>query len=578
MAEHIDEKSGAPQAEETPYIESHQPQQEDLPDQTAQDGVRIAEAMTMSWSRTSLIVVYIRQFFPSMWLLYFSNAFESQLENNLNPYVSSAFEDHSLMPVINVVSSTLSGVTYMPVAKVLNLCDRTVGFISMISIATLGMVLMASCNSFPLYAAAQVFYSIGFTGMIFCVDVVTSDTSTMQNRGLAFAFTSSTYIITAFAGPAAAEKIYGFNWRWGYGAWAIVVPAVSVPMVVVMQLGKRKAMKNGLMARPRSNRTWYESIWHYMIEFDFIGVFLVCAGFVIFLLPFTLAGYSEGIWSSAYIIAMIVVGFVLLVAFAFWERYGARKPFVPWYLLKSRTVLGACLLDFTYQVAYYCWYLYLTSYLQVVYNTSIESAGYISSIFDVVSSVELIAVGFLIRWTGHFKWILLWGVPLYMLGEGLMIYFRNPGWGIGYMILCQVIIALGGGVITIGEQVAVLAASDHNDVAAVLALLGLVGYIGGSVGSSISGAIWTNTLPGELRKMLSEKDQDKIDSIVGSLPMQLSYPMGSEMREVIGLAYAATQKRMLIAGTAIMALGLGFTLLIKNINVKKVDQVKGMVF
>lgn len=55
MAEHVDEKP------EVPYVESQQPQEEDIPDQTAQDGVRIAEAMTMSWSRTSLIVVYIRQ-------------------------------------------------------------------------------------------------------------------------------------------------------------------------------------------------------------------------------------------------------------------------------------------------------------------------------------------------------------------------------------------------------------------------------------------------------------------------------------------------------------------------------------
>lgn len=32
---------------------------EALPDQNAQDGVRISEAMTLSWSKTSLIVVYI---------------------------------------------------------------------------------------------------------------------------------------------------------------------------------------------------------------------------------------------------------------------------------------------------------------------------------------------------------------------------------------------------------------------------------------------------------------------------------------------------------------------------------------
>lgn len=61
MAEHVDEKPGTPQADITPYVESQQPLEEDLIDQNAQDGVRIAEPMTMSWSRTSLIVVYIRQ-------------------------------------------------------------------------------------------------------------------------------------------------------------------------------------------------------------------------------------------------------------------------------------------------------------------------------------------------------------------------------------------------------------------------------------------------------------------------------------------------------------------------------------
>lgn len=92
----------------------------------------------------------------SMWLLYFSNAFESSLSANLDPYVSSAFQDHSLLPVISVVSSVMAGATYLPVAKILNLWDRTVGFLLMLMIATLGMVLMAACNSFELYAAANV--------------------------------------------------------------------------------------------------------------------------------------------------------------------------------------------------------------------------------------------------------------------------------------------------------------------------------------------------------------------------------------------------------------------------------------
>lgn len=91
-----------------------------------------------------------------MWLLYFSNAFEASLSTNLTPFVTSTFNDHSLMSVINVVTQVLTGATYMPVAKILNLWDRIAGFSLMLFIAILGMILMAATNSFELYAASNV--------------------------------------------------------------------------------------------------------------------------------------------------------------------------------------------------------------------------------------------------------------------------------------------------------------------------------------------------------------------------------------------------------------------------------------
>ena len=57
----------------------------------------------------------------------------------------------------------------------------------------------------------QVFYSVGFAGIIFSIDVITIDTSTLRDRGLAYAFTSSPYIITAYAGPAAAAHFVQTN-------------------------------------------------------------------------------------------------------------------------------------------------------------------------------------------------------------------------------------------------------------------------------------------------------------------------------------------------------------------------------
>jgi hypothetical protein len=307
-------------------------------------------------------------------------------------------------------------------------------------------------------------------------------------------------------------------------------------------------------------------------------VVLFASGLTVFLLPFTLADTAPNGWKTGYIIAMIVVGFVTLVVFGLYETFLARVPFLNVNLLANRTVIGACLLDVTYQISYYCWASYFTSFLQVVNNLTLAEAGYVGSTFDVVSGVLLIGVGFLIRKTGHFKWLLYIAVPIYVLAQGLMIYFRRPNQSIGYIVMCQVFIAIGGSIFIICEQIAVLAASDHQHVAAVLALLYVVGNVGGAIGNAICGAIWTNTFPVALARYLPESAMADFDAIYGDLETQLSYPMGSPTRIAIQQAYGYAQERMLIAGTAIISLAFIWILLIKNINLAKVSQVKGTVF
>jgi hypothetical protein len=320
----------------------------------------------------------------------------------------------------------------------------------------------------------------------------------------------------------------------------------------------------------------YEGVAH--TDNPVLGVFLLASGLVLFLLPFDLAASAPDQWKTNYIIAMLVVGFCLLIAFGLVERYWSSKPFIPYKLLTSRTVLGACLLDATYQIAYYCWASYYTSFLQVVYNVSISQAGYISSTFDIVSGVWLVVVGLLIRRTGTFRWLLFIFVPLFILGVGLMIYFRKPHMHLGYIIMCQVFTAFGGSTMIICQQVAVLSAASHNDAAAVLALLGLFGYVGGAIGNAISGAIWTHTLPAALQRLLPEEVAGDWEAIYEDLDLQLSFPFGEPAREAIAYAYAEAQSRMLIAATAIMVLAMAWVFLIKNVNVSKIEQVKGMIF
>lgn len=91
-----------------------------------------------------------------MFLLYFTNAFQSSITSNLSAYITSGFESHSLIPVIQIVSNVMSGAAYLPVAKFLDVWGRPLGFAMMATIATLGLILSAVCKDIETYCAAQV--------------------------------------------------------------------------------------------------------------------------------------------------------------------------------------------------------------------------------------------------------------------------------------------------------------------------------------------------------------------------------------------------------------------------------------
>lgn len=302
------------------------------------------------------------------------------------------------------------------------------------------------------------------------------------------------------------------------------------------------------------------------------------AGLIVFLLPFEIASEAPNGWGTGYIIAMIVVGCVVLIIFILHETFVAPVPMLNFSFITDRTVIGACLLDATYQLSYYCWANYYTSFLQVVNDLTLAQSGYVMNTFDVVSGVLLLLVGYLIRRTGRFKWLLYISVPLYIFAQGLMIYFRRPNQSVGYLVMCQIFISIGGSIFIIIEQLAILAAVDHQHVAAVLALLNVVGTVGDAIGATISGAIWTNTFKKALTMYLPSSALSNIDAIYENLDTQLGYPVGSATRLAIQKAYGYAQTRMLAVGTGLMAISFAWVLMIRNINVAKVDQVRGTVF
>jgi MFS family permease len=182
---------------------------------------------------------------------------------------------------------------------------------------------------------------------------------------------------TLYLGTIVAQAFLDHStWRWGYGMWAIVTPVVALPLLLTLFIRKIKDRKQypADVLRPRVLRDIraddplhvkaYQLLW---IELDAPGCFLLIAGLALILIPVSLTGArNSGAWeNNGGFIAMVVIGAILFVAFIVWDYFFAKKPFIPFRLIKDRTIIAACTLCILDFMHYSLFSVFFPSYLQV---------------------------------------------------------------------------------------------------------------------------------------------------------------------------------------------------------------------
>lgn len=223
------------------------------------------------------------------------------------------------------------------------------------------------------------------------------------------------------------------------------------------------------------------------------------------------------------------------------------------------------------------WDTYFYYYLEVVHGLSIRDTGYMTNIYSIGSCFWGVVVGFAIQKSGYFKWVALLSLPLEMLGVGLLIHFREPGQNIGYVVMCQIFIAFGGGALVICEQMAVMASVSHKNVAGILAFLTLFSSIGNSIGLAVSSVIYEHTFPGALLDALPGHNATLAAELYASDTLQMEYAFGTPERTACLAAWAHTQKILGIAGISFLVPGLFMIALWKNYKVSDMHQVSGRI-
>jgi len=221
--------------------------------------------------------------------------------------------------------------------------------------------------------------------------------------------------------------------------------------------------------------------------------------------------------------------------------------------------------------------MYYSSYLQVVFGVSVAKAGYITNIFNIVSCAWGVIFAFAIRYTDRYKWAAVVALPVQILMTGLMIHFRRPGTQIGLLVMIEVFNAMCGAMMVAVEQLAVMAAVPHENVAVGLALLAMVTSIGGSVGQTISTAIWTQTVPKKIVEYLPAELKDQGPIIYASIVTQLGYAWDSPERQAVVRAYGDAQRLMVIVGTCALVPCILWVVMLKDYKLSERGTRKGLI-
>ncbi|KAK6705246.1 hypothetical protein SNK03_009094 [Fusarium graminearum] len=506
------------------------------------------------------------------------------VDSALNPYITSSFGAHGLLNIGSILASIIGACAPLPLAKAIDVWGRVEGFAFMMVVCLVGMIMKATCTTVQMYIGAHILYWVGHIGVMYVIGVMLADMTTLTNRAFIYGINTTPRIVATFASPEIATGFYEkLNFRWAFGAFAIIIAACSIPAMATMIYMFRSATKQGVITRQRSNRTIFQSFKFYFIEFDIIGILLLCACISCLLLPYSLAPYAPKVWATPYIIALEVLGVVLIPIFYIWEAKVAPVQFLPFKYLKQGTIIGSCLLNAIMFLSTFSWNAYFGSYLQVVNRLSISNANYVLNAYSLTSSVIAPGVGWFVARTGNIKWTAMAGAPIMLLGTALIIPFRKEDTNVGLLALTQILVGFGAGVFSTVDQVAVMAPVTHQYLAVTSALSGLFGGVGAGIGYAIAGAFWNNVMPVQLAQRLPESAQANASVIFGSIEVQKSFADGSLEREAIVGAYAHTMRLMAITGVATMPLCVLSIIIWRNINVKKVEeekgkQTKGMVF
>lgn len=431
---------------------------------------------TISKARLQVIML-------SMYLGIFLAAIDNTIVSTTAAHVASEFKQ---LPKVSWIATAylLSSATFQPLyGKLSDIFGRRCLLIFTNIAFLIGCLMCGTSRSFWWLVISRFIAGVGGGGVTSMSSITITDIVPLSDRALY----QGTCNVFYGLGTACGGIIGGWfsdNWGGWRMAFLIQVPlsAISLLMIVFYLRLPTKANETRVGGTMRQK----------LSAIDWCGAAALVVFLVLFLMTASLGG-KEVAYASKTFALLSVLSVVSFAVFVYAELYVAQDPILPLGFLSIRSVLGSSLSNWFCMMATMTTSYYLPIYFSAVLNMSPTDIGkrLMPNFFSV--AFGSLGAGYYMKKTLKYYWFVLIFCAIAVLGQ-LQILLIDPKISTWRQFTLTLIPGFGSSVLITVALLAMIAAVPHKHQAATTSISYAFRSTGCTLGVSLGGAIFRESL------------------------------------------------------------------------------------